>query len=210
MTKLYVAEPIVEPKPELDPQIAGRLYHIDADTEAVMIKQPRDRGVKWDIPRENRYSTGLGDDFDLELNIYDAERRQPIRGVEVITGATKGFTDRTGRAVLNLKRGNHEVIVSGNGFVEAGDFAPTPVTFEKLLITAEMDSDATYTVYSSGQIVRGERRELANQGPAHHGQPAGNTEATQFLKDHWIGLGLAGLGLAGVAYYVGKSNNKAP
>ncbi len=204
MTKLYVATPATEPNADLAPApTGGRLYSVDAEAEAVMGKH-RERGVKWDIPRENRYSTGLGDDFDLELNIYDAERRQPIRGVEVKTGTNKGFTDRTGRVILNLKRGNHEVIVSGNGFVEASDFAPIPVKFDQLVINAEMDSEATYTVYSSGQIVRGERR----QHNPNHGQKVGNSEVPLFLREHWVGIGLAGLGLAGVAYYVGKSTNE--
>ena len=208
VTKLYVATPVAEPNADLAPApTGGRLYSVDHETEAAMLK-PRERGGKWDIPRENRYTTGLGDDFDVEINIFDAEKALPNRGMAVESGTQKGITDRTGRVTLNLKRGQHDIVISGNGFVETGDFAPIPVKFDKMLITAEVDSDAIFTCYSSGQIVAGERRQL-NQ--PHHGQPMKNTETAVFIRENWVALGLAGLGLAGVAYYIGKSKpDKAP
>ena len=112
MTKLYVAEPVKEPNPDLAPApTGGRLYSVDAEAEAKMVKH-RERGVKWDIPRENKYSTGLGDDFDVEINVYDAEKALPIRGMAVESGTQKGITDRTGRAILTLKRGKHKILVA--------------------------------------------------------------------------------------------------
>lgn len=207
MTKLYVAKPVNEPNPDLSPEPTGRLYQVDAETDAVILKKvQREQGLKYEIPRENRYSTGVKNDFDIELNIFDVESASPIRGMQVESGTQKGITDRTGRVVLTLERGLRDIIVSGTGFVETGDFAPTPVKFDKMVINAEVDEDAVFTVYSSGQIVQGERRELAQP---HHGQTVKNTESATFLRENWVALGLAGLGLAGVAYYVGKSN-KAP
>jgi hypothetical protein len=209
MTKLYLAEPAKEPNPDLAPEPTGRLYSVDSETEAALLKKPTERGVKYEIPRENRYSTGVGSDFDVELNVYDAEKALPIRGMSVDCGTQRGITDRTGRAVLTLKRGLHNIIVSGNGFVETGDFAPTPVKFDKMIINAEVDENAIFTVYSSGQIVRGERRQF-NQPNPHHGQPMKKPETAVFIRENWVALELAGLDLAGVAYYIGKSNNKAP
>ncbi len=207
MTKLYIAEPVKEPNPDLAPAPTGRPYHVDAETGAAMLKKDqREQGLKYEIPRENRYSTGVASDFDIELNVFDAEKALPIRGMQVESGTQRGITDRTGRAILTLKRGHHDIIVSGNGFVETGDFAPIPVKFDKMLINAEVDEDAIFTVYSSGQIVKGERRE---HNP-NHGQTVNKPETAVFIRENWVALGLAGLGLAVGAYYVGKGNNKAP
>ncbi len=208
MTKLYIAEPVKESTPDLAPEPTGRPYHVDAETGVAMLKKDqREKGLKYEIPRENRYSTGIKNEFDIELNIFDVEKKLPVRGVEVQAGSDKAITDRTGRATLILKRGLHDILISGNGFVETGDFAPIPVKFDKMLINAEVDSDAIFTIYSSGEIIRGERRQF-NQ--PNHGQTGNNSETAAFLRENWVALGLAGLGLAGVAYYVGKSNNKAP
>ncbi len=180
---------------------------MDAETGAAMLKKDqREPGLKYEIPRENRYSTGVASEFDIELNIFDAEKKLPVRGMAVESGTQRGITDRIGRSTLHLKRGLHDIVISGNGFVETGDFAPTPVKFDKMLINAEVDADAIFTIYSSGEIVKGERRE---HNP-NHGQKMGNSEIPLFLREHWVGIGLAGIGLAGVAYYIGKSNNKAP
>ncbi len=207
VTKLYVATPVAEPNADLAPApTGGRLYSVDSDAEAVQLKQHREKGIKWEIPRENRYSTGVASDFDIELNIFDAEKKLPVRGMEVESGTQRGITDRTGRATLNLKTGLHDIVISGNGFVETGDFAPTPVKFDKMLINADVDRDAIFTIYSSGLIVEGERRQHA----PNHGKTVKNTETAGFIRENWVALGLAGLGLAGVAYYIGKSNNKAP
>ena len=207
MTKLYIAEPVKKPNPDLAPAPTGRPYHVDAETGAAMLKKDqREPGLKYEIPRENRYSTGVGLDFDIELNIFDAEKALPIRGMAVESGTQKGITDRTGQTTLNLTRGLHDIVISGNGFVETGDFAPIPVKFDKMLINADVDRDAIFTIYSSGEIVRGERR----QHNPNHGQTVKTPETAAFLRENWVALGLAGLGLAGVAYYIGKSNNKAP
>ncbi len=208
MTKLYLATPVSEPNADLAPEPTGKLYHVDAETGAAMLKKDqREPGLKYEVPRENKYSTGVASDFDIELNVFDAEKALPIRGMQVESGTQRGITDRTGRAILTLKRGHHDIIVSGNGFVETGDFAPIPVKFDKMLINADVDRDAIFTIYSSGEIVRGERRQF-NQ--PHHGQTVKNTETAGFIRENWVALGLAGLGLAGVAYFIGKSNNKAP
>ena len=208
MTKLYIAEPVKEPNADLAPApTGGRLYSVDSEAGAARLKKDqREPGLKYEIPRENRYSTGVGLDFDIELNVFDAEKKLPVRGVEVESGTQRGITDRTGRTTLNLTRGLHDIVISGNGFVETGDFAPTPVKFDKMLINADVDRDAIFTIYSSGEIVRGERR----QHNPNHGQTVKTPETAVFIRENWVALGLAGLGLAVGAYYVGKGNNKAP
>lgn len=201
MTKVFIAQPTDKPIPEMDTMVAGRLYSLDAEATAVSMKTPRERGVKWEIPRENSYSTGQGMDFDFELNCFDSEKQLPIYGMFVESGTKKGFTDRVGRVVLNLKRGNNKVIVSGEGYVEAGKFAPQSVKFEPLVLEVDLDQDSVYTVFSTGEIVPGERR---HQTEGTGIQPAGNSDAVLFFREYWVAIGLTGLGLVG-AYYLGKN-----
>lgn len=146
------------------------------------------------------YQVVGGSAFNLELNVFDAASERPIRAVEIESGLTKGFTDRLGRLVLWLPRGKNLVVIEGSGYVEKGDFTPETVKFDPLRLEVDLDSDAIYTIYSSGEIVQGERRVL--KVPDNPGHNSGELEA--FLRDYWWAIGLVGAtGLT--MYYIGKS-----
>ena len=162
------------------------------------IKEP----LKYPIPSKGPYLTDGGSSFDFELNVLDTASQRPIRAVEVESGLVKGFTDRVGRIVLHLPRGPNKVVVSGNGYVESGSFTPEAVKFEPGYLEVDLDSNAVYTVYSTGEVVPGERKVLDNPG---HGSNSSEFEA--FLRDNWITIGLAGLTGVGM-YYLGKSKTQ--
>ncbi len=128
MTKLYIAEPVKEPNADLAPApTGGRLYSVDAEVEALSMKPKLHEDTpKYVIPNKGPYLMDGGNSFDFELNIFDTEKQLPIRGVLVEAGLVRGFTDRVGRIVLNLKRGKSSVIIRGEGYVETGSFAPVP------------------------------------------------------------------------------------
>ena len=152
--------------------------------------------LQYPIPTKGPYLTDAGSEFDFELNILDTASKLPIRAVAVESGLSKGFTDRLGRIVFRLPRGHNRVVIEGHGYVERGTFAPELVKFEPVYLEVDLDSDAVYTVYSSGEVVPGERRIIDN--PGH------SSDLQEWLNKYWwVGLvGAAGVGL----YYLGKSN----
>jgi len=143
----------------------------------------------------SRYLTDAGSVFSLEINVLDTQSKLPIRGTQISVDNKKLYTDRIGQALFRLPVGLNKVHITGSGYVEAGSFAPRPVQFEPLLIEVDLDSDSTFTVYSTGEIIPGERRVA--------GSTAQGIDIKEFIQDNWKILTLAGGGILGV-YMVGK------
>ena len=200
MTKVFVATP-----PDLHPISPHREYSMAPEVRAAMLLEPEIERPKDFIVSEGkgRYVPDGGYEFDLELNLLDTASKLPIRGVDIVSGEFKGFTDKIGRVLLRLPRGNNEILLTGKGFLEKGNFAPEATSFEPILLKVDLDSDSTFTIYSTGQVVPGERKALDN--PGHHS--IGNSfDLESFLKQHGVALGL--IGVAGVTmYFLGKSKN---
>ena len=160
--------------------------------------------LSYDIPSKGMYVTDAGASFDFEVNLLDSDSKLPIRAVEIESGLVKGFTDRLGRLILHLPRGRNKVTISGFGYVEAGDFTPKRVDFDPVVLDVDLDSNEIVTVYTSGEIVKGERHEAGNPG---HGRGHSNS-LESFLREYGWALGI--IGVTGVAaYYFGKSRNHA-
>lgn len=196
MTKVYIAKPAAMPTP---PATSPQNYSIDPEAMAGMAKN-RDiiEPLKFPIMGKGKYAPDAGFEFNFELNILDTASKQPIRAVEVISGDHKKFTDRLGRVVFRLNRGFNKVVISGLGYLEKGsNFAPQATTFAPIMLDVDLDSDAVYTVYSTGEVIPGERRILDNPGHS-----SGDLEA--FLKSYWWVLGTVGIAGVGM-YYLGKS-----
>lgn len=157
--------------------------------------------LTYPIRGKGLYQTTEGASFDFEINMLDSSSQRPMRAVEVKSGLVKGFTDRLGRLIMHLPRGFNKVIIEGHGFVETGEFTPKRVDFDPVALEIDLDCDEIVTVYSGGEVIKGERHELGN--PGHHG--LGNPiNFESFLKKWGWALGL--IGVTGVAmYYVGKS-----
>lgn len=160
--------------------------------------------LEYTVHGKGAYQTTNGSSFDFELNILDTASKLPIRGVMIESGLVKGFSDRLGRLVMHLPFGHNKIVVSGAGYLEKGDFTPEAVKFDPIYLEVDLDSDAIYTVYSTGEVVPGERKILDNPG---HGSNSGEFET--FLRDNWIAIGIAGLTGVGM-YYLGKSKTPKP
>lgn len=201
MTKIFVARP-----PDLHPISPHREYSVSPETKALMTqKSDIVKPLTYESAGKGRYVPDGGYEFNLELNVLDTASKLPIRGVDVNSGDIKGFSDKLGRIVLRLPRGYNEVVLAGLGYLEKGDFAPEATQFEPILLKVDMDSDAIYTIYSSGQIVPGERKVLDNPG---HGVSGAPFDLEAWLREYWWALGL--VGAAGVTfYYIGKSRNSS-
>jgi hypothetical protein len=171
------------------------------DARALAIQDPGlVEPLRYPFPNKGPYLTDAGSEFNLELNILHTRSKQPIRGVEIEVGESKKFTDKLGRVIMRLPRGHNRVVVSGLGYLEKGNFAPAATSFEPMVLEVDLDSDAVYTLYSTGQIVPGERKILDNPGHS-----SGDLEA--FLKNYWWLL--ATVGISGVGfYYLGKSKKQ--
>ena len=197
MTKVFIARP-----PELQFPVTTQMkYELSPEARVVAPRLPE---VATPPKHPDMYSklyhmTG-GSVFDFELNLLDTTSKLPIRAVEVGTGCRKGFTDRLGRIVFNLPRGHNKIVIEGHGYVEKGDFAPEIVKFDPIRLDVDLDSDSIYTVYSTGEVIPGERKVLDN--PGHN-----SGELEDFLKEHWLTIGL--VGAAGITfYYLGKSKTQ--
>ncbi len=198
MTKIFIARP-----PDLNPVSPHKEYYMAPEDKAAMLLEPEIERPKDFIVTggKGRYVPDGGYEFNIELNLLDTASKLPIRGVDVISGEFKGFTDKIGRVMLRLPRGHNEVLLTGKGFLEDGNFAPSPMSFEPILLKVDLDSDSTFTIYSTGQVVPGERKTLDNPG---HGVGGAPFDLEAWLRNYWWALGL--VGAAGVTfYYLGKS-----
>ncbi len=201
MTKVFVAAP---PK-TLPPITPHQSYSLSPEAQAIMLKgDEKEEPLTYPIPGKGLYQTTEGASFNFEINLLDSGSKRPIRAVEIKSGLIKGFTDRLGRLIMHLPRGYNDVVVGGHGFVETGEFTPKRVDFDPVALQIDLDSDEIVTVYTSGEIIQGERHDLSNN-PGHHGglKPF---DLESFLKQHGVALGL--IGAAGVTmYFLGKSRN---
>ena len=196
MTKVFVAKPAL---PQL-PITPHQGYSLSPDAKALALKGDNIvNPLTYPIRGKGPYLTTAGSEFDFELNILDTASKLPIRAVGIESGLSKGFTDRLGRIVFRLPRGHNKVVINGSGYIERGSFAPEAVKFEPIQLEVDLDSDAIYTVYSTGEVIPGERRV---DNPR---RSSGELEA--FLRDYWWAIGLVGVTGLGM-YYLGKSKPK--
>lgn len=200
LTKIFVARP-----PDLHPTSPHREYSVSPETKALMTqKSDIVKPLTYNTTGKGRYVPDGGYEFNLELNVLDTASKLPIRGVDINSGEIKGFSDKLGRIVLRLPRGYNEVVLAGLGYLEKGDFAPESTQFEPILLKVDMDEDAIYTIYSSGQIVPGERK-ILNNNPGHHGS-INSSELGTWLRENWWMLVLGG-GVGVSLYYLGKGRS---
>lgn len=198
MTKIFVARPPALPAP---PATQPQSYALTTEAQISDIEgKGIVEGLKYPMPGTGGYQTDAGWIFGVELYVFDTATKLPIRAVTLKVGDKKTITDRMGCARFNLNRGHHEILIEGNGFLETKDFVPQATRFDPIIIKlSPLDSDCIFTVFSSGEIVQGERR-LDNPG---HQQ---SSELSEFLRNYWWAF--AAVGLAGVTfYYVGKSKS---
>jgi len=202
LTKIFIARPDVQPQPLTTPPHG---YGLSPEARALMLKGANiEDPLTYDIPGKGLYAMTGGSSFDFEVNILDSSLKLPVRAVEIESGLVKGYTDRLGRLILHLPRGRNKVTVSGFGFVEEGNFTPKRVDFDPIVLEVDIDSDEIVTLYTSGEIVKGERHALGN--PGHGRGHSSNLES--FLREYGWALGI--IGITGVAaYYFGKSRNHA-
>jgi len=196
MTKVFIARPADTPAPTVTPP---QSYALTPDAKARILKGDGIvEGLQYPIRGVGSYKTTAGSSFDFELNILDTASKLPIRAMKVESGLVKGFTDRLGRIIMHLPAGFNKVVISGHGYLEKGtNFAPAATRFEPIVLEVDLDSDAIYTVYSTGEVIPGERKVLDN--PGHH-----SGEFQEWLGRYWWVIGLAGAsGL--VFHYLGKT-----
>jgi len=157
--------------------------------------------LKYEMPSKGAYVTDGGWMYAVEIYVFDTATKLPIRAVTLKVGDKKTITDRLGCARLNLPRGNHEILIEGNGYLETKDFVPRATRFDPIIVKlAPLDSDVIFTVFSTGEIVQGERRITDNPG---HPQ---SSELSEFLRNYWWAF--AAVGLAGASfYYLGKAKS---
>lgn len=199
MTKIYKATPPRKPESRGP---GGKPYAISPEAEGILRERPPE------APPDHgngtiggsKYLTDAGSEFTFELNVLDTASKKPIRGVEIKIGDNKSFTDRVGRAVFRLPFGSNSVFVNGAGFIEAGEFAPRATQFEPMVLELDVDSDSIYTIYSSGQVVPGERHEPGNP----HGS---SFDIETFIRENWKSLGLVGGGVT-ATYLLTKKRGK--
>ncbi len=199
MTKIYKATPPRKPE-SLSP--GGTPYAISPEADVIL------RGMPPEAPPDHgygtqggsRYLTTAGSEFDLEVNVLDSQSKRPVRAVEVKSGLTKGYTDKLGRLTLRLPTGHNSVSINGSGYVEDGSFTPKRVEFEPMGLKVELDSDEIITLYTSGEIVQGERHEPGNP----HGS---SFDLETFIRKNWKILGVAGGGIA-ATYVLTKKRGK--
>ena len=192
MTKIFVA------RPAPPPPVGTSTYALTPSAEASMTE---DHGIAkpldYSLPSTGGYAMNGDWMFDVEIYILDTASKLPVRAVNLKTGDKKTFTDRLGCARFNLPRGHHEILIEGNGYLEKS-FVPEATRFDPIIIKlAPLDSDSIFTVFSSGEVIQGERRP---DNPGHHQ----SGELQDWLGKYWWSLAL--VGLTGVTfYYMGKS-----
>jgi len=195
LTKIFVARPATLQPPITPPQS----YSVSLEAQALEISDPGIvEPLTYDLPSKGPYVTEGGWMFDVELYVFDTSTKLPIRAVNLKTGDKKTFTDRLGCARFNLTRGHHEILIEGLGYIETKDFVPRATKFEPIIVKLDLDSDIIFTVFSSGEVVQGERRALDN--PGHHQ----SSELSEFLRQYWWAFGLVGL-TGATFYFMGKA-----
>ena len=195
MTKVFIARPAAAPTP---PATMPQNYSLSPEAEISKIEgHGIVEGLKYPIARTGGYVTDGKFMFDVEIYLIDTFSKLPIRAVNLKTGDTKTFTDRLGCARFTLPRGHHDILIEGNGYLEKG-FVPESTRFDPIIIKlAPLDSDSIFTVFSSGEVIQGERRP---DNPGHNQ----SSELQEWLGKYWWSLAL--VGLTGVSfYYFGKS-----